>query len=84
MFKPTHSSCALSIQMNVMIMDTQGLFDFQTPEVMNKTMLTLTTLLSSVQIFNALQQINTQHLSHLKVRDSFCYLFSYFRVYLLQ
>lgn len=53
--------------MIVMIMDTQGLFDFKTPEQMNKAILTLSTLLSSVQIFNVLRQIDAQHLQYLEV-----------------
>lgn len=55
--------------MIVMIMDTQGLFDFKTPEQMNKAILTLSTMLSSVQIFNVLRQIDAQHIQYLEVSE---------------
>lgn len=52
--------------MAVLIMDTQGLFDHATPEDVNKSLLTLSTLASSVQIFNTQTVLDTQQLAYLK------------------
>ncbi|XP_039268288.2 uncharacterized protein LOC120343220 [Styela clava] len=53
-------------EMAVLIMDTQGLFDHKTSKEVNTALLTLSTLASSVQIFNVKERINTQHLDYLK------------------
>ena len=53
--------------MIVMIVDTLGLFDFETPEQVNKTVLTLSTMLSSVQIFNVMKGIDASHVQYLEV-----------------
>ncbi|XP_077967346.1 atlastin-1-like isoform X2 [Styela clava] len=50
----------------VLLMDTQGLYDQQTTTNNNTAFLTLSTLASSVQIFNCKETIDTQNMSYLK------------------
>ncbi|XP_039248534.2 uncharacterized protein LOC120326332 isoform X1 [Styela clava] len=53
-------------KMAVLLMDTQGLFDNATPEDVNISLLTLSTLASSLQIFNTIRMLDTRDLSYLK------------------
>nr|XP_039267564.1 atlastin-like [Styela clava] len=50
----------------VLLMDTQGLYDHQTTINNNTAFLSLSTLASSIQIFNCKENIDTQNLSYLK------------------
>jgi atlastin len=51
----------------IVLMDTQGLFDTNTPAEINARIFSMSVLISSVQIFNIHQQIAENHLEYLKV-----------------
>ncbi len=52
----------------IVLMDTQGLFDTNTPAEVNARIFSMSVLISSVQIFNIHKQIAEDHLEYLKVR----------------
>ncbi len=51
----------------IVLMDTQGLFDTNTPAEVNARIFSMSVLISSVQIFNIHKQIAENHLEYLKV-----------------
>lgn len=51
----------------IVLMDTQGLFDHKTTNKNGTRIFSLTTLMSSMQIFNIFDQIQHDHLEYLKV-----------------
>nr|XP_039255813.1 golgin subfamily A member 6-like protein 22 [Styela clava] len=53
-------------ELAVLLMDTQGLFDQSTPEDVNISLLTLSTLISSVQIYNGSSNLDTRNMAYLK------------------
>ncbi len=52
----------------IVLMDTQGLFDTNTPAEINARIFSMSVLISSVQIFNIHKQIAENHLEYLKVQ----------------
>ncbi len=51
----------------IMIIDTQGLFDHDTPAAINGKIFSFTTLITSFQIFNLANMIQEDHLEYLQV-----------------
>ena len=61
------SSCCLR-QVVVLLMDTQGAFDSQSTVKDCATVFALSTMISSVQVYNLSQNIQEDDLQHLQVR----------------
>ncbi len=57
----------------ILLIDTQGLFDHDTPPAINGKIFSFTTLITSVQIFNLANMIQEDHLEYLQV-DILCTL----------
>jgi atlastin len=51
----------------ILLIDTQGLFDHDTPPAINSKIFSFTTLITSVQIFNLANMIQEDHLEYLQV-----------------
>jgi atlastin len=51
----------------VILMDTQGLFDHKTPPAVNARIFSMSTLLSSLQIFNVKERVREDQLEYLQV-----------------
>ncbi len=51
-----------------MLIDTQGLFDHDTPPDINAKIFSFTTLISSLQIFNLANMFQEDHLEYLQVK----------------
>jgi atlastin len=51
----------------IVLIDTQGLFDHDTPPKINAQIFSLTTLISSHQIFNLAYLVQEDHLEYLQV-----------------
>ena len=65
----------LLLQANVLLMDTQGAFDSMSTVKDCATVFALSTLLSSVQIYNLMTNVQEDDLQHLQVLYfSFIYL----------
>jgi atlastin len=54
-------------ELAIILIDTQGLFDHDTPPAINSKIFTFTTLMSSYQIFNLPQLLQENHLEYLQV-----------------
>jgi atlastin len=54
----------------ILLIDTQGLFDHDTPPAMNAKIFSFTTLISSLQIFNLANMFQEDHLEYLQVQLS--------------
>jgi atlastin len=54
-------------ELAIILIDTQGLFDHDTPPAINSKIFTFTTLMSSYQIFNLPQLVQESHLEYLQV-----------------
>ncbi len=54
-------------ELAIILIDTQGLFDHDTPPPINAKIFTFTTLMSSYQIFNLAQLMQENHLEYLQV-----------------
>jgi atlastin len=52
----------------ILIIDTQGLFDHDTPPAINQKIFSFTTLITSYQIFNLVNMIQEDHLEYLQVQ----------------
>jgi len=66
----------LLLQASVLLMDTQGAFDSMSTVKDCATVFALSTLLSSVQVYNLMSNVQEDDLQHLQVFISF---FVYFR-----
>ena len=53
----------------IILMDTQGLFDTKTSQTDNSRILSMSTLMSSVQIYNLPRQIQEDNLEYLQVTN---------------
>lgn len=51
----------------ILLMDTQGLFDRETDKIGVTAISSMSTLISSVQIYNLMQTIQSNDLEHLQV-----------------
>ncbi len=58
---------SIIIQVGVLLIDTQGIFDNSSTTDQNSKIFTLTTLMSSIQIFNLRYQIDENLLESLEV-----------------
>jgi atlastin len=54
-------------ELAIILIDTQGLFDHDTPPAINSKIFTFTTLMSSYQIYNLPQLIHEDELEYLQV-----------------
>jgi atlastin len=54
-------------ELAIILIDTQALFNDDTPPAINSKIFTFTTLMSSYQIFNMAQLIQENHLQYLEV-----------------
>jgi atlastin len=61
----------MDFQVVILLMDTQGTFDSESTVRDNATVFALSTMLSSVQIYNLSQNIEEDDLQHLQVFLSF-------------
>jgi atlastin len=51
----------------ILLVDTQGLFDHDTPPTINSKIFSFTTLITSIQIFNLANLVQEDHLEYLQV-----------------
>jgi atlastin len=54
-------------ELAIIVIDTQGLFDHDTPSAINSKIFTFTTLMSSYQIYNLHQLVQEDELEYLQV-----------------
>lgn len=65
----------------VLLMDTQGMFDGLTTQMLTTSIFGLTTLLSSYQIYNIEKRLQEDHLQHLALfSEFFSFLLSHIQV----
>jgi len=70
--------CVLSPQASVLLMDTQGAFDSMSTVKDCATVFALSTLLSSVQVYNLMSNVQEDDLQHLQVFIALLCILIYF------
>ena len=61
----------------VLLMDTQGMFDGLTGQMLTTSIFGLTTLLSSYQIYNIEKRLQEDHLQHLALFSEYFFFYVY-------
>ena len=60
----------------LLLMDTQGMFDGQTTQMLTTSIFGLSTLLSSYQIYNIEKRLQEDHLQHLALFSEYLFILS--------